>query len=55
MKKYTVMDGNTAAAYAAYAFTEVTAIYLTPSSSMAERVDEWAAKGHKNLFAIRLM
>lgn len=51
MKKYTVMDGNTAAAYAAYAFTEVAAIYpITPSSPMAEKVDEWAAKGRKNLF-----
>ena len=51
MKKYTVMDGNTAAAYSAYAFTEVAAIYpITPSSPMAEKVDEWAAKGRKNLF-----
>lgn len=55
MKKYTVMDGNTAAAYAAYAFTEVAAIYPTPSSPMAEKVDEWATKGHKNLFALQLM
>ena len=51
MTKYTVMDGNTAAAYAAYAFTEVAAIYpITPSSPMAEKVDEWSAKGRKNLF-----
>ena len=50
-KKYAVMDGNTAAAHVAYAFTEVAAIYpITPSSPMAEKVDEWAAKGRKNLF-----
>ncbi len=46
-----VMDGNTAAAYASYAFTEVAAIYpITPSSQMAEAVDEWASQGKKNLF-----
>jgi pyruvate-ferredoxin/flavodoxin oxidoreductase len=45
------MDGNTAAAYVAYAFTDVAAIYpITPSSTMAELVDEWAAKGQKNIF-----
>lgn len=45
------MDGNTAAAYAAYAFTEVAAIYpITPSSGMAEPTDEWAANGRKNIF-----
>lgn len=45
------MDGNTAAAYASYAFTEVAAIYpITPSSPMAETTDEWAANGKKNLF-----
>jgi len=45
------MDGNTAAAHVAYAFTEVAAIYpITPSSTMAELVDEWAAKGKKNIF-----
>ena len=45
------VDGNTAAAYAAYAFTEVAAIYpITPSSGMAESTDEWAAKGRKNIF-----
>ncbi|HIY38216.1 MAG TPA: pyruvate:ferredoxin (flavodoxin) oxidoreductase [Candidatus Agathobaculum merdigallinarum] len=50
-KKYAVMDGNTAAAHVAYAFTEVAAIYpITPSSPMAEKVDEWSAKGRKNLF-----
>lgn len=45
------MDGNTAAAYVAYAFTDVAAIYpITPSSPMAELVDEWAASGKKNIF-----
>ena len=50
-QKYVVMDGNTAAAYASYAFTEVAAIFpITPSSTMAEKVDEWAARGKKNIF-----
>ena len=45
------MDGNTAAAYVSYAFTEVAAIYpITPSSPMAEAVDEWSAYGKKNIF-----
>ena len=45
------MDGNAAAAYASYAFTEVAAIFpITPSSPMAEKVDEWAANGKKNIF-----
>ncbi len=45
------VDGNTAAAYVAYAFTDVAAIYpITPSSTMAEVVDEWAANGRKNMF-----
>lgn len=45
------VDGNTAAAYVAYAYTEVAAIYpITPSSTMAEVVDEWAAGGRKNIF-----
>ena len=45
------MDGNQAAAHVAYAFTDVAAIYpITPSSVMAEHVDEWAAGGRKNLF-----
>ena len=50
LKKAT-MDGNTAAAYASYAFTEVATIYpITPSSVMAEMVDEWSANGKKNIF-----
>ena len=45
------MDGNTAAAKVSYAFTDVAAIYpITPSSTMAEVVDEMAANGHKNAF-----
>jgi len=45
------MDGNTAAAYVSYAFTDIAAIYpITPSSPMAASVDEWASKGRKNLF-----
>ncbi|MDU7966779.1 MAG: pyruvate:ferredoxin (flavodoxin) oxidoreductase, partial [Paeniclostridium sordellii] len=45
------VDGNTAAAHVAYAFTDVAAIYpITPSSTMAEVVDEWAAQGRKNIF-----
>ena len=45
------MDGNTAAAYVSYAFTDIAAIYpITPSSSMAELVDEWSAHGRKNIF-----
>ena len=50
-KKFITCDGNTAAAHVSYMFTEVAAIYpITPSSPMAEHVDEWAAKGRKNLF-----
>jgi len=50
-KKMKTMDGNKAAAYVSYAFTEVAAIFpITPSSPMAENVDEWAAQGRKNIF-----
>jgi len=49
--KWKSMDGNTAAAHVAYAFTDVAAIYpITPSSPMAELIDEWAAHGRKNIF-----
>ncbi|SFP43631.1 pyruvate-ferredoxin/flavodoxin oxidoreductase [Oscillibacter sp. PC13] len=49
--KTATMDGNTAAAYASYAFTEVATIYpITPSSVMAEMVDVWSANGRKNIF-----
>ncbi|MEG0157546.1 MAG: pyruvate:ferredoxin (flavodoxin) oxidoreductase, partial [Anaerovoracaceae bacterium] len=50
-KHMKTMDGNTAAAYVSYAFTDVAAIYpITPSSPMAEEVDEMAARGVKNIF-----
>ncbi|MFY9296891.1 MAG: pyruvate:ferredoxin (flavodoxin) oxidoreductase [Caldicoprobacterales bacterium] len=51
MYRKETMDGNQAAAYASYAFTEVAAIFpITPSTPMAEGVDEWAAHGKKNIF-----
>jgi pyruvate-ferredoxin/flavodoxin oxidoreductase len=51
MRKMKTMDGNTAAAHVSYAFTDVAAIYpITPSSPMAEHVDEWVAQGRKNIF-----
>ena len=50
-RKMKTMDGNNAAAWASYPFTEVAAIYpITPSSVMAEHTDEWSAKGQKNIF-----
>ncbi|MCD7901750.1 MAG: pyruvate:ferredoxin (flavodoxin) oxidoreductase [Bacteroides sp.] len=50
-KKFITCDGNQAAAHISYMFSEVAAIYpITPSSTMAEYVDEWAAKGRKNIF-----
>ena len=50
-KKFITCDGNYAAAHIAYMFSEVAAIYpITPSSTMAEYVDEWAASGRKNIF-----
>ena len=50
-KKFITCDGNQAAAHIAYMFSEVAAIYpITPSSPMAEHVDEWSAQGRKNLF-----
>ena len=49
-KKFITCDGNEAAAHVSYMFSEVAAIYpITPSSPMAAHVDEWAAKGRKNL------
>ena len=51
VRKQKTMDGNTAAAHVAYAFTEVAAIYpITPSSVMAELADKWSAEGRKNMF-----
>lgn len=50
-KKFLTCDGNQAAAHISYLFTEVAAIYpITPSSTMAEYVDEWSAAGRKNMF-----
>lgn len=50
-KKFLTCDGNQAAAHIAYMFTEVSAIYpITPSTTMAEYVDEWASTGRKNIF-----
>ena len=50
-REFKSMDGNNAAAYASYAFTEVAGIYpITPSSPMADYVDQWAAQGKKNIF-----
>jgi len=51
VRKFKTMDGNNAAAYVSYAFTEVAGIYpITPSSPMADYVDQWAALGQKNIF-----
>ena len=50
-KKFMTCDGNCAAAHVAYMFSEVAAIYpITPSSPMAEYIDEWSAGGRKNIF-----
>ncbi|MBO5304195.1 MAG: pyruvate:ferredoxin (flavodoxin) oxidoreductase, partial [Clostridia bacterium] len=55
MSKKMTIDGNTAAAHVAYAFSEVAAIYpITPSSPMAENADEWSAQGRKNMFGQQL-
>ena len=54
-KHYVTVDGNEAAAYIAYAFTEIAAIYpITPSSPMAGKTDAWSAKGKKNIFGRRV-
>ena len=50
-RKFKTMDGNNAAAHVSYAFTEVAGIYpITPSSPMADLVDQWSAAGLKNIF-----
>ncbi|MDD4730741.1 MAG: pyruvate:ferredoxin (flavodoxin) oxidoreductase [Desulfovibrio sp.] len=55
-KQMKTMDGNTAAAHVAYAMSEVAAIYpITPSSTMGEIADEWAAQGRKNIFGQKVM
>ncbi len=54
-RKMKTMDGNSAAAYVSYAFTDVAAIYpITPSSVMADEVDKYATAGQKNLFGSML-
>src|SRR3712207_139280 len=54
-RKLKTMDGNTAAAHVAYAFSEVSAIYpITPSSVMAENIDKWTSEGRRNLFGERV-
>ena len=51
-RKFKSMDGNNAAAHVSYAFSEVAAIYpITPSSPMADLVDQWSANGLKNIFS----
>ena len=51
MKNYKVMDGNEACSSTSYLFTEVASIYpITPSSTMAELIDEWSSKGKLNIF-----
>lgn len=55
MRRIKTIDGNTAAAYISYAFTEVSTIYpITPSSPMSEKIDEWVSKGRKNIFNERV-
>ena len=54
-RQFKTMDGNTAAAHVSYAFTEVAAIYpITPSSPMADMVDQWSAAGRKNIFGSKV-
>ena len=54
-RSFKSMDGNEAAAYVSYAFTEVAGIYpITPSSPMADHVDQWAAQGKKNIFGTKV-
>ncbi len=55
VRKKLTMDGNTAAAHVSYAFTEVAGIYpITPSSPMADYVDQWSAQGRKNIFGTQV-
>ena len=54
-REFKSMDGNNAAAYVSYAFTEVAGIYpITPSSPMADLVDQWSAAGQKNIFGTKV-
>ena len=53
MKKYKVMDGNEACSYVSYLFSELAGIYpITPSSKMAEKIDELSSKGFNNLYGM---
>ena len=55
VRKFKTMDGNNAAAHVSYAYTEVAGIYpITPSSPMADFVDQWSAAGLKNIFGTRV-
>jgi len=55
VRKMKSMDGNNAAAHVSYAFSEVAAIYpITPSSPMADFVDQWSANGQKNIFGTKV-
>ena len=55
VRKKKSMDGNNAAAHVSYAFSEVAAIYpITPSSPMADFVDQWSANGLKNIFGTKV-
>ena len=55
-RKMKSMDGNNAAAHVSYAFSEVAAIYpITPSSPMADLVDQWSANGLKNIFGSQVL
>ena len=54
-KKFLTMDGNEAAAYTSYAFTEVAGIYpITPSSPMADFIDKWSVQGRENIFGSKV-
>ena len=55
VRKFKTMDGNNAAAHVSYAYTEVAGIYpITPSSPMADFVDQWSAAGLKNIFGTKV-
>ena len=55
-KKMKTIDGNSAAAHVAYAMSDVATLYpITPSSGIGEMCDEWAARGHENIFGQALM
>ena len=56
MKRSYIIDGNEACAQSAYMFSDIAGIYpITPSSTMAEHIDEWSSKGEKNIFGMHLI